>query len=125
MKKFIILGSSIIVLGVISILLFVSFKNDGITVKVTNNTEQAMDDIFITYSNLKEDIKLPKVLPKGNVSLNFEPDVSESNLVLYYFNKDGKKQEEFIVGYFIRGYDRKVNVEINSIKDNGVLNMTY
>ena len=125
MKKIIILGSTIFVLGVMAIFLFLGFKNDGITVTVTNNTEQAVDDIFITHSNLKEDIKLPKVLSKGKVSLNFEPDVSESNLVLYYFDKDGEKHEEFIIGYFIRGYDGKVNVEINSVEDNGILKMTH
>jgi hypothetical protein len=61
-------------------------------------------------------------LSKGKVALNFEPDVSESNLAFYCFDKDGEKHEEFIIGYFIRGYEGKVNVEMNSVEDNGVLN---
>ncbi|MEI2466698.1 hypothetical protein [Niallia taxi] len=97
MKKIIILGSTIFILGVMAILLFLCFKNDGITVTITNNTEQAIDNIFITHSNLKEDIKLPKVLSKGKVSLNFEPDVSESNLVLNYFDQDGENMKNLLL----------------------------
>ncbi|MDE5055218.1 hypothetical protein NDK25_23675 [Niallia taxi] len=125
MKK-IILGISLLIVLIVAVILFMGLNNnDGIKITVTNNTDKPIDDLYINYKNLDEDIKLPKVSSKSKETLTIEPDVDESNLILYYFDRDGKKHEEFIIGYFERGYDGKVDIKINSMDDNGKLKLTY
>ncbi|WP_226793092.1 hypothetical protein [Bacillus sp. B1-b2] len=125
MKKKIVIGSSFLILGIITILLFLRFREEGINITVNNNTPNDIEGLYLTYSQLDDDIKLPKVLSESNMSLTFEPDVNESNLILYYYDKEGEKQEEYIIGYFNRGYDAKVNIEINEVEDDGKLILVY
>ena len=118
------------VLGLILSGLFITGKTllgfiftTGFDISIYNQTNTKTSGMKITYMNAVKDIEVPIVEANSTIKLNVNPteNFGENSMVLYYFDNEGKRHEETIVGYFEKGYNGKSNVKIKSIDGVGKL----
>ena len=111
MKKIIV---SIIVV-IIGALGFATLKlaQDGFDIRVENETNKEVSGLYLTYDNIKSDIKIPSIARGEKYTLNVNPnedsndDFSEAALKVEYKDNKGNLHTEYVIGYFEKGYSRK------------------
>lgn len=127
MKKIII----VVIIVIIAALGFVTFKveQDGFDIRLKNETNSKVSGLYITYDNIKSDIAIPVIASGDEYILNVNPeevsnnDFNEAALKLEYKDYEGNLHTEYVIGYFEKGYSGKAIIKINSIDDNGKLEM--
>jgi ABC-type lipoprotein release transport system permease subunit len=114
----------LIALGFITYKLFVD-KCDGFDIEIKNNTSESIRGLTITYENIVKDIELPEIEAGKIYKININPteDFNENSMLLYYKDKRGVIQKNTLIGYFEKGYNGKVKVNINSQDKNGLIIM--
>lgn len=118
---------SIVKVLLLVLLVFIVFKSinayQGIDVTIKNNTDVAISELKITYEDISKDIDIPSIPAHKELKINIIPseNFSEGAMKIYYINSKGNRQEEYIVGYFEKGYSGEVIAEINSVVENGNL----
>jgi hypothetical protein len=125
MKKIIV---SIIVV-IIGALGFATLKlaQDGFDIRVENETNKEVSGLYLTYDNIKSDIKIPSIAPGGKFTLNVNPnddsndDFSEAALKVEYKDNKGNLHTEYVIGYFEKGYSGKSVINIKSVDKDGKL----
>ena len=101
----------------------------GIDIRVSNQTDSEISGLYVTYDEIKSDVKIPPLKPKENYILevsdgkNSNENFDEAALLLEYKDKNGKLHREYIVGYIERGYSGFANIKITDIDENGKLKM--
>lgn len=121
------------IVSVILILLvalgFISYKfflnNNGFDIEIKNNTGENIGGLSITYKGITKDIHLPEIEPGEIYKINVNPkeDFSENSMIIYYKDKVGYVQRNTLIGYFGKGYNGKVKVNINSQDKKGLIIM--
>lgn len=110
---------SLFVLVSVSIIVFISillFKV-GIDIRLSNQTDYEISGLYITYDEIKSDVKIPTIKPKENYILevsdskNSNKNFDEAALLIEYEDKNGKLHKEYIVGYIERGYSGFANIK--------------
>lgn len=100
-----------------------------VDIKVKNQTNKEISGLYITYDEIKSDVKIPTLKPgeryKFNISHggNSNEDFDEAAMVLEYKDKKGNIHTEYIAGYIERGYSGFANIKITGFKENGKLKM--
>jgi len=128
------LGKRNVIISVIVLLLmtsgFISYKlfankHDGFNIELKNNTSVNIRGLTITYQGIDKDIKLPEIEAGKTYNINVNPkeNFGESSMIIYYRDKSGFVQKNTLIGYFEKGYNGKVNVNINSQDKNGLIIM--
>jgi hypothetical protein len=125
MKKIIV---SIIVL-IIGALGFASYKlgQDGFDITVENKTNKEVSGLYLTYENIKSNIKIPFLALGDKYTINVNPneesndDFSEAALKLEYKDNKGDLHTEYVIGYFEKGYSGKAVINIKSVDESGKL----
>jgi hypothetical protein len=125
MKKIIV---SIIVV-IIGALGFATLKlaQDGFDIRVENETNKEVSGLYLTYDNIKSDIKIPSIAPGEKFTLNVNPnddsndDFSEAALKVEYKDNKGNLHTEYVIGYFEKGYSGKSVINIKSVDKDGKL----
>ena len=117
-----------IVVFFILIFLVYNFFNPKTDIKVfiKNNTLVEMSGLKIKSSALANDVEIAGISKKSSRKTNLiiSKSFDEGNMVLYYFDKKGNKQQIYLLAYFEKGYNKNINITINSINANGVLSIT-
>jgi hypothetical protein len=125
MKKIIV---SIIVL-IIGALGFASYKlgQDGFDIRVENKTNKEVSGLYLTYENIKSNIKIPSLASGDKYTINVNQneesndDFSEAALKLEYKDNKGDLHTEYVIGYFEKGYSGKAVINIKSVDESGKL----
>lgn len=119
----------VLVIGIFLIAMFLTYnfsKARYIKININNNTDKEVSGLVIKSVVLDSDLKIPSILKESKyktqilTSKNFSKG-NEGNVVMYYLDKKGNKQEIYLLGYFEKGYNGTINVNINSIDSNGIL----
>lgn len=101
----------------------------GIDIKVKNQMNEEISGLYVTYNEIKSDVKIPTLKPgeknKLNVShgKNSNDNFSEGALLLEYKDSNGKVHTKYVVGYIERGYSGFANIKITDVDENGKLKM--
>ena len=108
---------TLIILGVILIVLigvgFYFFSNQSTyKVIINNKTNKEISGLQISYSNNSKNISVPSIKAGGNGSL-----------VMYYTDILGDSHKEILAGYFQKGSEGKVVVNITAVNDLGIYGM--
>lgn len=132
MKKkkslFVLVSVSIIPVTIVVFISILLFKV-GIDIRLSNQTNNEISGLYITYDEIKSDVKIPTLKPKENYILevsdgkNSNENFDEAALLLEYKDKNGKLHREYIVGYIERGYSGFANIKITDMDENGKLKM--
>ena len=107
----------------------IKLGQDGFDIRVENKTDEKVSDLYITYDNIKSDIKIPSIEPGEEYKLHINPKENsndafdEAALLLEYEDNTGILHTEYIIGYFEIGYSGKAVVNITSVDENGKLGM--
>jgi|LGVF01.2.fsa_nt_gb hypothetical protein len=91
-----------------------------------NNTDIEITEFYLTYRGLEEDILLNDIGSGESINIRIDAvdNIDESDLVLYYYDNNGVKQEIVVIGYFEgSGGGQKSVVSINSVDENGVFDI--
>lgn len=128
MRKKVLLISIIFVIMIISAYLIISIAiedSEGFLIEITNETDESIEGLQISYDDLNTYYKVPSIKPKEKIEIRIVPDeiISESSMIIYYNDNRGYLQKNILVGYFERGYRGKVEVELYSIDANGLILM--
>jgi len=120
MKKILVV-IAILIMGLVGIKGYFLFHS-GFDIKIKNQTNRNVTGIYLTYDDLKSDIKIPKIASHNDYKLNVNPtDVGESSIELQYKDYKGKLHKETVIGYFEDGYSGDVLIAIKSVDDDGKL----
>lgn len=101
----------------------------GIDIRVSNQTDNEISGLYVTYDEIKSDVTIPTLKPKENCILevsdgnNSNENFDEAALLLEYKGKNGRLHREYIVGYIERGYSGFANIKITDMDENGKLKM--
>ncbi|PKG22836.1 hypothetical protein [Niallia nealsonii] len=120
MKKKLLISGLVGVL-LLGILIGYYAGREGFIIKIKNNSDTTISNLYITYTQAPQDKKILKIDSNAKYSINIIPDksVDEGEMRLYYFDNNGKKHQITLVGYFEKGYIGRVSVTIKSINENG------
>lgn len=104
---------------------FLCDNTSGFNIEIKNNTSENIRGLAITYQGITKDIALPEIKAGETYKLNINPqeDFSENSMIIYYKDKRGYIQKNTLIGYFEKGYNGKVKVNINSRDENGLIIM--
>jgi hypothetical protein len=119
MKKVIV---GILILGLIGIGSYFIFSGqEGFDITVKNQTNKEISGLYLTYENIKSDIKIPSIEPEKEYKFNVTPteDFGENSMILYYQDDKGIKHTEYVFGYFEKGYYGDAVITLKSIDENG------
>jgi hypothetical protein len=99
------------------------FFNKGFDITINNNTDITLSGLKVTYEKIAKDIDIPSLSAHKNLKINVLPseNFSENAMRIYYFDNQGSRQEEYIIGYFEKGDSGKIIVNINSVDKDGKL----
>lgn len=114
----------LIITGFISYKFFAD-KHSGFDIEIKNNTGENLSGLTITYKDIVKDISLPEIGSGKTYKININPkeDFNENSMVIYYKDKRGYVQKNTLIGYFEKGYNGSVKVNINSQDENGLIIM--
>jgi len=117
MKKIIIVV--LLALGLGGYLLFSGQEGFDITVK--NQTNKEISGLYLTYDNITSDLKIPTISPGKEYKFNVTPteDFGENSMKLHYKDHKGQLHTEYVFGYFEKGYSGDASVILQSIDENG------
>jgi len=95
----------------------------GFEIKIINQTNKELSGLYLTYDNIKSDIKIPLIDLNKDYKLNVNPseDIGESSMKLHYKDNKGKLHTETVIGYFEGGYSGDILIKIKSIDADGKL----
>lgn len=123
-KVYIIIAIVLIVLFLFAYF-FILKRDNQIIIK--NNTDVTLSrlSIIYKYSDKEKVIELPEIDSKDNykMKLLFPEGFSEGAIKIEYFNKQGLKQEEYIMGYIEKGNHNNIIAKINSVDSKGILSI--
>ncbi|KQL39314.1 hypothetical protein AN960_10145 [Bacillus sp. FJAT-25509] len=121
MKKTLIV-IAILITGIVGIKGYFLFHS-GFDIKIKNQTNRNITGIYLTYNNLKSDIKIPKIASNKDYKLNINPskNVGESSMNLHYKDNKGKLHTKSVIGYFEGGYSGNLLITIKSVDEEGIL----
>jgi hypothetical protein len=104
---------------------YYKFGHEGIIVTIQNQTNSKISGLKITYQYSTKDLEIPEISANSTYKTVIDPTETfgENQLHLYYFDKNGLKVSEKLVGYFEKGYDGRVNVKIKKINQAGRMKM--
>ncbi|ENQ3077966.1 hypothetical protein [Bacillus multifaciens] len=127
MKKFLV-AITVMVIGIVGLVGYVLVQ-DGFDIKVKNQTNKEVSGLYLTYDNIKSDIKIPLIASGEIYKLNVNPtensnkDFDEGAMKLQYKDNEGILHTEYVIGYFEKGYSGNAVITIKSIDDNGKLDI--
>lgn len=116
------------VIGIVGLVGYVLVQ-DGFDIKVKNQTNKEVSGLYLTYDNIKSDIKIPLIASGEIYKLNVNPtensnkDFDEGAMKLQYKDNEGISHTEYVIGYFEKGYSGNAVITIKSIDDNGKLDI--
>ena len=112
MKKWIITAVCIVFSVIIGLSML---KKDTITLVINNTINEDIDSLNLHYTGLKNDIEIPIIKANDNIKfkVNINKSFQEGSMKIYYIDKNNKKIETVIIGYFEEGYSETINVEIS------------
>jgi hypothetical protein len=121
----VVIGIFILTVIGIGVSIYSLFSTTGFDIQIVNNLDQPVSGLYITYQNITSDVPIPEIMAHSKYELNIDPseEFGENSMLLYYFDKDGNKQEERLVGYFEKGYWGTVKVWIQSIDEDGKMEL--
>ncbi len=92
---------------------------------IQNNTDVTISGLKIIYSNSLNDTKVPEILPKQlyKAKLILPENFFEGSIKISYTDKQGANHEEYLSPYIEKSYTVKINVNIDSVDNNGVLSI--
>jgi hypothetical protein len=125
MKK-IIVSIIVVIIGAFG---FATFKQarDGFDIRLENETDKEVSGLYLTYDNIKSDIKIPSIASDEKYTINVNPiedsndDFSEAALKLQYKDNKGNLHIEYVIGYFEKGYSGESVINIKSVDEKGEL----
>lgn len=126
MKKIILVSVIAVIIGALG---FATLRmaQDGFDISVENETNKKVSGLYLTYDNIKSDIKIPSIAPSEKYTLNVNPNENsnevfdEASLKLEYKDTKGNLQTEYVIGYFEKGYSGKAVINIKSVDEMGKL----
>ena len=118
---------TLIILGVILIVLigvgFYFFSNQSTyKVIINNKTNKEISGLQISYSNNSKNISVPSIKAGGSEEVKVKAEENGS-LVMYYTDILGDSHKEILAGYFQKGSEGKVVVNITAVNDLGIYGM--
>ena len=113
---------TLIILGVILIVLigvgFYFFSNQS----TNNKTNKEISGLQISYSNNSKNISVPSIKAGGSEEVKVKAE-GNGSLVMYYTDILGDSHKEILAGYFQKGSEGKVVVNITAVNDLGIYGM--
>ncbi|MET3194110.1 hypothetical protein [Bacillus sp. OAE603] len=121
MKKILVV-ITIMIIGLVGIKGY-DLIHGGFEIKIKNQTNKELSGLYLTYDNIKSDIKIPLIDLNKDYKLNVNPskDIGESSMKLHYKDNKGKLHKETVIGYFEGGYSGDILIKIKSIDADGKL----
>ncbi|EOU1991409.1 hypothetical protein C4D46_03855 [Clostridium perfringens] len=118
---------TLIILGVILIVLvgvgFYFFSNQSTyKVIINNKTNKEISGLQISYSNNSKNISVPSIKAGGSEEVKVKAE-GNGSLVMYYTDILGDSHKEILAGYFEKGSEGKVVVNITAVNDLGIYGM--
>jgi hypothetical protein len=125
MKKGFALVVAIILIVIGVSVVYIDIEPLGFDITIKNETAEEITDLYITYHEIIEEIKIPPIAPGGKYKLTVRPkeEFGENSMTMYYLDTAGIKREETIFGYFEEGYYGEATIVLNSIDQQGVIKM--
>lgn len=114
-----ILVCMVILVGVVGYNLYNGDHIAGFKVNIQNKMDVEISGLKIACGENIVDVPTIKGKEKIKLKVSTEDVVGESGMVIYYLDKNNKKQREILVGYLEGGYSGTVDVELLSIDGNG------
>lgn len=116
-----------IILSIIFIVLlgigFYFFSNQSTyKVIINNNTNKEISGLQISYNNNKKNISIPSIKAGDSEEVNVKSNENGS-LVMYYTDILGDSHKEILAGYFQKGAQGKIVVNITSVNTLGIYGM--
>jgi hypothetical protein len=123
MKKWLVLGFAVLVIGIAS--QYFSIGHHGFDITIKNESSEEISGLKLTYNNITSDITIPVIGPGKEVSLNVNPEeeFGENSMNLLYPDKEGNIHEETVFGYFEQGYYGEAIITIMKVDESGVIHM--
>jgi len=130
MKKKLVLTLLLLLIPVILILIiFNIITQEGIDIKLKNQTNQEITGLYVTYNEIKSDVKIPSLKPGERYKLNISDEknsndnFSEGALLIEYKDKNGDIHTDYIAGYIQIGFSGYASIKIKDIDETGKLKM--
>lgn len=122
MKKIIWLLMLLMGLGMLTKILI---EPAGFNITIKNETGMEISGLYLTYNEIRKDIEIPAILPgkKNKIEVRPQEEFGENSMTMYYFDADGVRQEETVIGYFEKGYYGEVMITLKSVNQQGVIEM--
>jgi hypothetical protein len=96
-------------------------KEDGFRITVHNNMEQSISHLVITYPNGSKEFEME---PRSVKTIHVHPkNFGEGSIHLVY-NEGQAHQEMIVFGYIENGYNGRADVSIDTVAENGELQVT-
>lgn len=105
--------------------LFQKDKSRGFNIEIENKTNVKTEIMYLTCNGIPKDVEISNIAPKKMKTFKIEPkNYGENVITLYYYDKNKRKQEKMIVGYFEESYGRgNAKIRIESIDKNGIMSI--
>ncbi|MEI2467442.1 hypothetical protein AB9M62_00265 [Bacillales bacterium AN1005] len=130
MKKKLVITILLVLIPVAIIsVIFNILTQKGIDINITNQTNREITGLYVTYNEIKSELRIPSLRPgekyKLNVSdeKNSNENFSEGALLLEYKDKNGDVQTEYIAGYIQIGFSGYASIKIIDMDKTGKLKM--
>lgn len=116
----------VVFLLIVIAVVYIDIEPAGFDITIKNETAEEITDLYITYNEIREDIKIPPIAPGRVYKLTIRPteEFGENSMTMYYLDTAGIKREESIFGYFEEGYYGEATIVLNTIDHQGVIQMT-
>lgn len=119
----------VFIIIILAIIYNIYFKNKlTLKVNIINKTSSKISGLKLTSTALTKSVEIPAIPEKGKykVTILSSKNYDESNLDLYYLDKQGNTKKIGLIEYFKKGYNESINISINSVNSNGILSViTY
>jgi hypothetical protein len=116
----------IVLIVIVFAVIYIDIEPAGFDITIKNETAEEITDLYITYNEITADIEIPPIAPGGEYKLTVRPkeEFGENSMTVYYLDTAGLKREETTFGYFEEGYHGEATIVLNSIDEQGVIQMT-
>jgi len=119
---------AVLIIGTVGLVVFFLGRN-GIDIKVINQTNKEISGMYLTYDNIKSDIKIASIASGETYKLNVNTienstkEFNEGALLLKYIDDGGSLHTEYTVGYIEKGYSGNAVLNLPRLKsqDSSVL----
>ncbi|WP_310605247.1 hypothetical protein [Anaerosporobacter sp.] len=125
-KKYASFLIAFITLFFLCLFIFNKLQNNGIHITIKNQTDIALSAMEISYTGIDKNIPIPIINAKKdyNVTINLPKEFTEGTMKLYYYDFNNNKVEYTIIGYLEKTYHRDSIIIINSVTENGILDIS-